>query len=389
MPDVPSPDGIRRRELPGINGLTVSVLEAGFETAGRPAVLLLHGFPEIAYSWRRTMPALAAAGYHAIAPDMRGYGDTTGWDASPRGDAASFRTHNQARDLLGVLAALGLRAVQAVVGHDVGSMVAAYCALVRPDMFRSLVMSSFPFDGPPAVPFGTALGPAGPNLPPRVPSLDERLALLPRPRQDSMAWFGTAGANLDMLGAPQGLHAFLRAYFHVKSADWPGNHPRPLASGSAEEIATLPTYYIMDQGTGMAATVAPHMPSPAEIAANRWLPEPDLAVYSSAFARTGFQGGLDWFRCHAGPIGRGEIELFAGRTIDVPACFIAGAADWGIHRKPGALDRMRNAACTRMDGVHLIDGAGHWVQQEQPERFNTILLDFLGRARTATRTADR
>ena len=369
------PEGIRRRSLAGINGLDVAVLEAGYEAPDRPAVLLLHGFPDIAYSWRKTMLPLAAAGYHVIAPDQRGYGATTGWDDRYDGDVASFRTHNFARDALGVVEALGHRSVEAVVGHDFGSMIAAYCALVRPDVFRSLVMVSFPFDGPPAIPFDTAGKPTSPP----TPSLAEQLAALPRPRQDSMAWFGTRGANADMLHAPQGLHDFLRAYFHVKSADWPGNHPHPLATGSAAELATLPTYYIMDRGVGMAETVAPEMPSPAEVTANRWLPEPELAVYAAAFGRTGFQGGLNWFRCHTGAIGRSEIEFFAGRSIDVPSSFVSGMADWGTYRKPGAVDRMRTTTCTRMEGVHLIEGAGHWVQQEQPERFNAILLDVLKR----------
>jgi len=370
---LPLPAGIRQRTLPGINGLTVNVLEAGYESPGRPAVLLLHGFPDLAYSWRKTMLPLAAGGYHVIAPDARGYGATTGWDGSYDGDVASFRTHAHARDALGVVAALGHRSVHAVVGHDFGSMVAAYCALVRPDVFRSLVMVSFPFDGPPAIPFATADQPPAPE----APSLAEQLAALPRPREDSMAWFGTPGANDDMLHAPQGLPAFLRAYHHVKSADWPGNHPHPLATGSAAELATLPTYYIMDKGIGMAATVAPDMPSPAAVAANRWLPEDELAVYAAAFAGTGFQGGLNWFRCHTGAIGRSEIELFAGRSIDVPSAFIAGAADWGTYRKLCAVDRMRTTACSHMRGVHLVEGAGHWVQQEQPERFNTILSKFL------------
>ncbi|WP_267424247.1 alpha/beta hydrolase [Methylobacterium sp. GC_Met_2] len=373
--DIKLPDGIRQRSLAGINGLTVNVLEAGYETPGRPAVLLLHGFPDLAFSWRRTMLPLAAAGYHVIAPDQRGYGGTTGWDDRYDGDVASFRTHSYARDALGVVEALGHHSVALVVGHDFGSMVAAYCALVRPDVFRALVMMSFPFDGPPAIPFDTA---AKPPAPPE-PSMAAQLAALSPPRQDSMVWFGTSGANADMLRSRQGLHDFLRAYFHVKSADWLGNRPHPLATGSAAELATLPTYYIMDAGVGMAATVAPDMPTPAEIAANRWLPEADLAAYTAAFGRTGFQGGLNWFRCHTGLIGRSEIELFTGRSIDVPSRFISGAADWGTYRKPGAIERMRTTTCTRMDSVHLIEGAGHWVQQEQPERFNAILLEFLRR----------
>jgi phytoene dehydrogenase-like protein len=122
-------------------------------------------------------------------------------------------------------------------------MIAAYFALVRPDVFRSLVMMSFAFDGPLAIPFESADSPVQPKL----VLLDEQLAALPRPRKDSMAFFSTPEANADMLHAPQGLHDFLRAYYHVKSADWPENLPHPLTSGSATELATLPTYYIMDR----------------------------------------------------------------------------------------------------------------------------------------------
>ena len=150
------PTGIRSRILRGINGLDIHVLEAGSEEKGRPAVLLLHGFPELAYSWRKVLPALAAAGYHAIAPDHRGYGRTTGWDADYDGDVASFRFMNLLRDSIGVLFALGHRTAEAVVGHDFGASVAAYAALVRPDIFKRMVLMSAPFGGPPAVPFDTA-----------------------------------------------------------------------------------------------------------------------------------------------------------------------------------------------------------------------------------------
>lgn len=369
--DDPTLPGLRQRRLHDIEGMSVRILEAGFETPGRPLALLLHGFPELAWSWRKVMPALAQAGFHVVAPDQRGYGGTTGWDA--HADPATFRTHALALDALRIVSALGYRSA-AVVGHDVGAMVAAYAALVRPDVFRFLTMVSFPFDGPPALPFDNADHAA--NLP--GPSLAEELAALPRPRKDSMAFFASPEAEDDMLHPPQGLHSFLRAYFHVKSADWPGNHPHPLCSGSAEELATLPTYYIMDRALGMAATVAPDAPSPEQAAANRWLPDADLAVYVRAFRRTGFQGALNWFRCHTGAIGRAEIALFSGRRIEVPTLFMAGTADWGSYRKPGALERLRTTY-PKLIGTTFIEGAGHWVQQEQPERFTSRLIDVLPR----------
>jgi len=127
----------------------------------------------------------------------------------------------------------------------------------------------------------------------------------------------------------------------------------------------------------MAETVAPEMPSASEIASCKWLPDEELRVYSSEFGRTGFQGGLQWYRCVTSGASAAELELFGGRTIDVPSCFIAGRSDWGIYQRPGDFERMQNSACTRMTGCHFVDGAGHWVQQEQPDKVSSLLVEFL------------
>jgi pimeloyl-ACP methyl ester carboxylesterase len=354
------------------------VLEAGFETPGRPCVLLLHGFPELAYSWRKVMPPLAAAGFHVLAPDQRGYGRTTGWDGDYDGDVASFGLLRIARDALALVAAFGYREVAAVFGHDFGSFAAAYCALARPDVFRAVALMSAPFGGPPSLPFGTAERP--PPAPP-LRTIHDELAALERPRKHYQWYYSTREANADMWRCPQGVHAFLRAYYHHKSADWTGNRPYRLAGWTAAELAKLPTYYIMDRDADMAATVAPEMPSPEAIAECRWLTEDELAVYSGEYERTGFQGGLNWYRCGTDPRLAAENALLSGRTIDVPSCFVAGAADWGIYQKPGDFERMQSSACTRMVGCHLVEGAGHWVQQEQPERVTERLLGFLRTAR--------
>src|SRR5438477_6820062 len=140
LPDIPLPSTIHSRYVENINGLRMHVLETGFETKGRPCLLLLHGFPELAFSWRKVMPQLADAGYHVIAPDQRGYGRTTGWDANYDGDLNSFRLLNLVRDALGLVAAFGYRSIDAVVGHVFGSSVAAWCALVRTDVFRSVAL---------------------------------------------------------------------------------------------------------------------------------------------------------------------------------------------------------------------------------------------------------
>jgi pimeloyl-ACP methyl ester carboxylesterase len=368
------PSGIRSRMVPGINGLAMHVLEAGFETAGRPTVLLLHGFPDLAFGWRKIMLPLAAAGFHVVAPDQRGYGRTTGWDLDFDGDLRSFSLLNLVRDTLGLVSALGLPSVAAVVGHDFGASVAAWCALVRPDVFRAVTLMSSPFAGPPSIPFGTADMPTPAKAADRIHA---ELAALPRPRKHYQWYYSTREANGDMWKSPQGVHAFLRAYFHHKSADWVDNKPHPLAAWTAAELAKLPTYYVMDLDKGMAETVAEHTPTAEQVDACQWLPEPELGIYALEYARTGFQGGLQWYRCATSGRFVSELEVFAGKTIDVPSCFISGASDWGNHQRPGALEAMQCRACTKMTGVYLIDGAGHWVQQEQPERVSERLLAFL------------
>src|SRR5215468_4965350 len=176
------PPGIRSRFIDNINGLRVHVLEAGFEATGRPCLVLLHGFPELAYSWRKVMLPLAAAGYHVVAPDQRGYGRTTGWDGDYDGDLASFRLLNLVRDMLTFIAALGYREV-AVVGHDFGAAVAAGCALIRRDVFRSMVLMSAPFAGAPAWPAGQEQKTSD--------DVHAAMARLPRPRKHYQWYYST------------------------------------------------------------------------------------------------------------------------------------------------------------------------------------------------------
>jgi pimeloyl-ACP methyl ester carboxylesterase len=373
------PAGIRSRHIPNVNGLTVHILEAGYQTPERPTVLLLHGFPEIAYSWRKVIPRLAAAGFHVIAPDQRGYGRTIGWDDSFDADPDPFRFLNMTRDAVGLVYALGYRSVSMVVGHDAGAPVASWCALIRPDVFRSLTIMSSPFEGAPAIPFDTANGASLPRPAVTDDDLDADLAKLNPPRKYYQNYQRTRGANDSMLHAPQGLHAFFRAYYFYKSADYKGNTPHPLKARTAEEMAQMPTYYVMEKDKDMAATVAPFMPPPEYIAACKWLTEAEAEVYVAEYGRTGFNGALQGYRVRRGsdPRSLAEMRTFSGRTIDVPAQYIAGKSDWGTYQMPGAIDRMRSSACTKFAGVHLLDGAGHWVQQEQPERVSQLLVQFL------------
>src|SRR6476469_9700246 len=348
------PAGIRSRQIENVNGMTVHILEAGYETRGRQAVLLLHGFPELAYSWRKVMLPLAAEGYHVIAPDQRGYGRTTGWDDSYDADPDPFRILNMVRDAGGLVYALGYRQVAMIAGHDAGAPVASWSALIRPDIFRSVVILSSPFEGTPAIAFDTANGAAAPPRALSDDELDAQLAKLNPPRKYYQNYQRTPGANDDMLHAPQGLHAFFRAYYHYKSADWKGNKPHPLKARTAAEMAQIPTYYVMDKDKGMAETVAPFMPSAAEIAACKWLTEAVVEVYATEYGRTQFNGALQGYRVRRGtdPKSIGEMHTFSGRTIDVPSLFIAGTSDWGMYQTPGAIERMQGTSCTRLLGIH-------------------------------------
>jgi pimeloyl-ACP methyl ester carboxylesterase len=376
------PAGIRSRQIANVNGMTVHILDSGYETPGRPAVLLLHGFPELAYSWRKVMPALAAAGYHVIAPDQRGYGRTLGWDDSYDADPDPFRFLNMTRDAIALVYALGHRSVAMVVGHDAGAPVASWAALIRPDIFRSITIMSSPFEGAPLLPTAP-LDPAKATLLPRPAitddQLDAELAKLNPPRKYYQNYQRTRGANDDMLHAPQGLHAFFRAYYFYKSADYKGNNPHPLRARTAEEMAQIPTYYVMEKDKGMAENVAPFMPPPDYIAHCKWLTEAEVDVYATEYGRTGFTGALQGYRVRRGsdPKTIAELQTFSGRTIDVPSQYIAGKSDWGVYQTPGAVDRMRTSVCTQMVGFHLLDGAGHWVQQEQPEQVSALLVQLL------------
>ncbi|KAF8162460.1 Alpha/Beta hydrolase protein [Mycena galopus ATCC 62051] len=171
------------------------------------------------------------------------------------------------------------------------------------------------------------------------PSLDLKqvaaaLATLDPPRKHYVLYYSTPDANTHMMGSPDGLRAFLREYYHVKSADWEHNEPHPLAAPQAAVMA-----------------------------------KEELGVYVGEYTRTGFQGGLNSYRMATSTTWSSDRELFSGKQIDVPAMFLAGKQDWGTWQMPGA-------ACKNMDDFVLIDGAGHWVQQEQSEEVVNQLLRF-------------
>jgi len=252
--------------------LSYHILEAGVK--GDPLVLLVHGFPELSYSWRKIMPGLAKAGYYTVALDQRGYGRTTGWDTSSFDDVdlGTFSVTNLVRDLVVLVNALGYRQVDCIVGHDFGSVTASLCALTRPDFFQKVVLMSHPFKGSPTLPF---------NVSSETKSTPQRdvhhdLASLPTPRKHYKWYYSTRDANSEM-AASNGLHEFLRGYFYLKSADWIGNNPRPLEAWTAEELAKMPLYYIMPLDSGMRDSVEKELDSGVNESL-RWLSDAELEV---------------------------------------------------------------------------------------------------------------
>ena len=323
------------------------------------------------------MLPLARGGFHVIAPDLRGYGRTTGWDGQFETDLSLFSVFNMVRDVVGLLSALGFRTAH-VMGRDAGSPLAGWCALIRPDIFRTVTMMTAPFVAAPALSFDSP--PISPEAP-RARNIDTDLAALPRPRKYYRRYYATREADFNLRNCPQGLHAFFRAYWYYKSADWPGNRPSPLKASSAEEMARMPTYYVMDLNKGMCETALEYMPDPQEVAACKWLTDAEVEVYASEYSRTGFQGALNYYRRNADASLNSQLQIYSGRTIDVPSCFVTGKSDWGVYNTFGALDTMRNKVCPKLDGPHFVDGAGHWVQEEQPEQVTNITLRFLQKHR--------
>jgi pimeloyl-ACP methyl ester carboxylesterase len=142
-------------------------------------------------------------------------------------------------------------------------------------------------------------------------------------------------------------------------------------------MAQMPTYYIMHHGQTMPETVASEMPSEKQIKSCEWLTELELQVYASEYSKNTFQGGLQWYRCATEGINQPALSLFAGQRILVPTLFLSGKNDWGIYQTPGAMEHMRDQVCASMEGIVLVDQAGHWVQQEQSTAVLEHLTQFL------------
>jgi pimeloyl-ACP methyl ester carboxylesterase len=302
------------------NGITIHIAEQG----QGPLVLLLHGFPELWYSWRHQLPALAEAGYHAVAPDVRGYGHTDAPQA-----IESYSMLNLVGDAVGVLDALGVeRAV--VVGHDWGAPIAWHCALLHPDRFSAVVALSVPY-----VPRSQT---------PPVQALEQAFA-------DNFFYIlhfqepGVAEAEIE---------ADIRKAMRIMLYAWSGEAPKGTAGTPKPKSAGL-----LDR-----------MPDPEGLPP--WFTEADLDYYVSEFERTGLRGGLNRYR----NMDRDWEELahLADAKVRQPALFIAGDRDpvLGFMRTDAMKTRVPNLRKTVM-----LPGCGHWTQQERPSEVNRQLIEFL------------
>ena len=314
-------------DSPQLETLQVNGVRMQVATQGRgPLVLLCHGFPELWCSWRAQMAALAAAGFRAAAPDMRGYGGT---DAPA--DPAQYTMLHHVGDLVGLVSALG-ETQAVVVGHDWGAPAAWHAALLRPDLFRAVAGLSVPYSPPAPVDLLSAL-------------------------------------------AQQGVSHFYMQYFQASGV--------AEAELEADVAATLrrTTYSLSGDGAGgVAGMLEPgkgflhDTEDPAAMPA--WVNATDLAYATAEFQRTGFRGGLNWYRAI-----RPSWELLApwrGLPIRQPSLFIGGERD-DVLKFPAS-----RAAIARFDrtlpglrGCHLLTGAGHWVQRERAAEVNALLLGFL------------
>ena len=309
------------------NGIRLHVTEQG---AG-PAVLLLHGFPETSYAWRHQLAALADAGYRAVAPDLRGYGHS-----DCPADASQYTTLDVVADLVGLLDALGERQA-VVVGNDWGATIAWQAAQARPDRFRAVAGMGVPLMG-------------------RAPMPPSRLF-----PQSGDAWFYThyfsdpsAAAELTADVATS-----LRKIYTGAAGD----------AGPRDERSPNPFGMVSKQRGYLAA-----LPDPVQLP--DWLSEADLAVFVEQFKRSGFQGGLHYYR----NLDRNwELQgALAGLAVSVPALFLAGERDTGL-AMPGMQDIIAGMPQLASDlrGSHMIPQAGHWLPQEAPGEVNAYLLAFL------------
>jgi pimeloyl-ACP methyl ester carboxylesterase len=317
---------------PRIDTLQVGSIRMRVASQGSgPLVLLCHGFPESWRSWRAQMAALAAAGYRAVAPDMRGYGGT---DAPA--DANQYTMIHHVGDMVELVRLMqkgGDKTPPVIVGHDWGAPAAWHAALMRPDLFRAVVGMSVPYMPPSRTDLLTSL---------------EQLGV----KTFYMQYFQTPGvAEAELEADPE---ATLRRAWYSMSGDGPGG------------VAT-----VLEPGTGFLDNTFEPETLPA------WLKAEEITEVAAEFRRTGFRGGLNWYRSL-----RLTTELLApwrGCVIRQPSLFIAGTRD-DVMQFPGMANNVKHLAAVLpgLRGAHLLEGAGHWIQRERAPEVNALLLAFLG-----------
>jgi pimeloyl-ACP methyl ester carboxylesterase len=312
------------------NGIKIHLAEAG----EGPLVLLCHGFPESWYSWRWQLTALSEAGYHAVAPDMRGYGTT-----EAPAEIDKYTLLHLVGDMVAIVESLG-GAPAVIVGHDWGAPVAWHAALLRPDLFRGVVGLSVPF-------LRRGLGLTTSTMPQTEKSIFYQL------------YFQTPGvAEAELEQNPRDT---IRRLLYSGSGDFPRSD-KPVTPDRAAGM-------VPRDGGFLSRTK-----NPAELPG--WLTEADIDVFAGEFARSGFRGGLNWYR----NIDRNWELLapFAGARVMVPALYVAGDRDMvvAMRGKDKLLDHLAKSA-DDLRGAIMLPGCGHWTQQERASEVNAAILGFL------------
>ncbi len=312
------------------DGLKQQVLAAGPDDGSAPLVLLIHGFPELGLSWRAQVEALAGAGYHAVAPDMRGYGGTDKPEATD-----SYTILHLVGDMVDLVRALGAETCT-VVGHDWGAPVAWHCALMRPDVFTAVAGLSVPFQprrakGPPT---------------PAMGALSKRLGK----GELYMNQFQAADAH-DVFDAD--VATGLRKGFYAYDGATPaGRQSTGFIAPGYDFISEVPD----------DATLPP------------WMSEAHFAEYVAAFSAGGFKGPMDWYRNL--DLNWSLTACLQGQKIGQPSMFMVGERDPVRHyagqHEPGLKDWL-----TDLRSQAVLPGAGHWLQQERPDEVNAALIGFL------------
>ena len=311
------------------NGLRMHLAESG----QGPLVVLCHGFPESWYSWRHQLVALAAAGYHAVAPDMRGYGQTGGPEAIDQ-----YTLLHLVGDMVGLLDALGAPTA-VIAGHDWGAPVAWHAALLRPDRFRAVIGLSVPFR------------PRGPTRPTTVMPQTANAVFYQLYFQQP----GVAEAEFE-----RDPRATIRRMLYAGS----GDSARGLRAQGQEDVG------MVARNGGFLTGHEPPTTLPT------WLTEADIDFYAAEFSRTGFRGGLNWYR----NIDR-SWELLApwsGAKVIVPALYVAGDRDLVVaFRGMDKLLPTLKQFVPKLRETIMLPGCGHWTQQERPAEVNSAMLGFL------------